>query len=666
MDSVLHIINQLQDLTVSIQVNTSNSLKLDLPQIVVVGSQSVGKSSILECLVGKSFLPKGTGMVTRRPLILQLKNTTTVLNAYKKKIITACDIPYLKYLKLIDEDRLFLELKENQFFLLDEASVINFSMDIAQKECGCFLHEPDKIYVDFDLIREEIISETERLLGRTNSISPKPILLRIYSPRIADITLIDLPGIIKIPLLHQPGDIEVQILNLMKTYISHENSFILAISAANVDIANSDALKLAREVDPSGERTLGIITKCDLMDNQTNALDILSGERYPLKRGYIGVVCPSERSMIKKDGIASIIKEEKFFFSKNTAYSSIQHRCGIGFLMESLNKMFLTHIEKKVPQLKIQLLTLINDLEAQKKELGEEISSDKSNDGSLLLQYLYKYSCDFQNSIDGTITYNITHSELVGGARLRYIFHECFTKSLFNYDSLCQLKDDEIRTVIRIAAGPKSPLFIPDAAFEILVRKQVERFKAPALQCADYVYEELRHIIATCSVATKQHFDLLHAHILKVVYELLERRLGPTTNMISTLIDMESAYINTNHPDFCRAHECIVKLHTSPTSLGFNPLHPAIPHINIKVKAVQTPGENDLALQTLCVDKTTQNLSLGRIPTLLRLPPLTSDGEKAELDKMKLLIQAYVNIVKMLSSALELLTETFTKSIEIE
>jgi dynamin 1-like protein len=83
MDGVLHIINQLQDSIVSIQVNTSNSLKLDLPQIVVVGSQSVGKSSVLECIVGKSFLPRGTGMVTRRPLILQLKNTTTVLNTYK-------------------------------------------------------------------------------------------------------------------------------------------------------------------------------------------------------------------------------------------------------------------------------------------------------------------------------------------------------------------------------------------------------------------------------------------------------------------------------------------------------------------------------------------------------------------------------------------------------
>jgi dynamin 1-like protein len=67
----------------------------------------------------------------------------------------------------------------------------------------------------------------------------------------------------------------------------------MAVTPANQDIANSDALKLARRVDPYGERTIGVLTKLDLMDEGTNALDIIKGNVYPLKLGYIGVVCRS-------------------------------------------------------------------------------------------------------------------------------------------------------------------------------------------------------------------------------------------------------------------------------------------------------------------------------------------------------------------------------------
>ena len=77
-------------------------------------------------------------------------------------------------------------------------------------------------------------------------------------------------------------------------YASPENAIILALSPATVDLANSDSLKLAREVDPDGERTVGVITKIDLMDDGTNALDSLNGKEYPLKLGYFGVKCRSQ------------------------------------------------------------------------------------------------------------------------------------------------------------------------------------------------------------------------------------------------------------------------------------------------------------------------------------------------------------------------------------
>ena len=76
-----------------------------------------------------------------------------------------------------------------------------------------------------------------------------------------------------------------------------ENALILALSPANADLANSDALQLALEVDPKGDRTIGVITKIDLMDEGTDAIEMLSGKLYPLKLGYFGVKCRSQKQV---------------------------------------------------------------------------------------------------------------------------------------------------------------------------------------------------------------------------------------------------------------------------------------------------------------------------------------------------------------------------------
>ena len=125
-----------------------------------------------------------------------------------------------------------------------------------------------------------------------------------------DLTLVDLPGLTKVPVADQPSDISVQIKNLVYSFVRQHNAIILALSPANADLANSDSLKLAREVDPNGERTIGVLTKIDLMDEGTNALDLLNGTVYPLKLGYYGVKCRSQKNINDKMSIAQAIQVE--------------------------------------------------------------------------------------------------------------------------------------------------------------------------------------------------------------------------------------------------------------------------------------------------------------------------------------------------------------------
>ena len=145
-----------------------------------------------------------------------------------------------------------------------------------RSDYATFRHKPDVRYTDFDLVRKEIEAETDRLTGRNKGISREPIYLTVFSPRVVDLTLVDLPGIARIPVGDQPKGIEVQVRSVLMEYIESPNSIVLAVMAANVDLATSVAIQLAKHVDPEGVRTIGVLTKLDLMDEGTDVYDVLA------------------------------------------------------------------------------------------------------------------------------------------------------------------------------------------------------------------------------------------------------------------------------------------------------------------------------------------------------------------------------------------------------
>lgn len=177
-----------------------------------------------------------------------------------------------------------------------------------------------------------------------------------------NLTLVDLPGMTKLATGDQPSDIENQIQRMIKEYITNDNCLILAVSSANTELYNSDALKIAREVDPSGKRTIGVITKLDLMDKGTDALKILENKEFKLALGYVGVVNRSEMDIKddKKDIEAAIISE-RLFIKEHPSYKHITDRMGIEFLRKTLS-LQLTN-QNTLPDLKSKLESGFSSLE---------------------------------------------------------------------------------------------------------------------------------------------------------------------------------------------------------------------------------------------------------------------------------------------------------------
>ncbi|KAI1115199.1 Dynamin central region-domain-containing protein [Nemania sp. NC0429] len=511
-DDLLRVVNQLQDLV----FNTIGSDSLDLPQIVVVGSQSAGKSSVLENIVGRDFLPRGSGIVTRRPLILQLIN--------------------------VEED-------ESE---PDAHAAYRNPTQARRSEWAEFHHIPGRHFTDFGDVKREIENETSRVAGSNKGINRQPINLKIYSPHVLNLTLVDLPGLTKVPIGDQPADIEKQTRTLISEYIAKPNSIVLAVSPANVDIVNSEALKLARHVDPLGRRTIGVLTKVDLMDHGTNALDILSGRVYPLKLGFVGVVNRSQQDIQGNRPMEEALKAEAEFFRHHPAYRNIAARCGTQFLAKTLNQTLMAHIRERLPDIKARLNTLMGQTQQELASYGDMHFSGKEHRGSMILQLMTRFATSFISSIDGTST-EISTKELSGGARIYYIFNSVFGSSLESIDPTSNLSALDIRTAIRNSTGPRPSLFVPEMAFDLLVKPQIKLLEMPSQRCVELVYEELIKICHTCGSTELSRYPRLQAKLIEVVSDLLRERLGPASSYVESLISIQRAYINTNHPNFLGA-----------------------------------------------------------------------------------------------------------------
>ncbi|KAK9475671.1 Dynamin central region-domain-containing protein [Lipomyces japonicus] len=516
-EDLIPVVNKLQDLV----FNTIGTDTIDLPQVVVVGSQSCGKSSVLENIVGKDFLPRGTGIVTRRPLILQLINLPT------GAITQSLDDTSSDSLASAQPNRLPDEWAE-------------------------FLHVPGRKFYDFSEVRREIENDTVRIAGNNKGINKDPINLKIFSPHVLNLTLVDLPGLTKIPIGDQPTDIEKQTRNLILEYILKPNSIILAVSPANVDLVNSESLKLARQVDPQGRRTIGVLTKLDLMDHGTNAIDILSGRVYPLKLGFIGVVNRSQQDIQVNKSLPDALKAEQDFFFQHPAYRNISFRCGTQYLAKSLNNTLMAHIREKLPDIKARLNTLMGQTQQELASYGEPQIGNSENRGLLILQLMTKFAGNFISSIDGTSS-DISLKELCGGARIYYIYNDVFGKSLNVINPTSNLSVLDIRTAIRNSTGPRPSLFVPELAFDLLVKPQIRLLEPPSQRCVELVYEELMKICHNCGGPELARYPKLQSKIIEVVSDLLRERLGPTSKYVESLIAIQRAYINTKHPNFLGA-----------------------------------------------------------------------------------------------------------------
>ncbi|NXX88000.1 MX protein, partial [Centropus bengalensis] len=429
---------------------------LALPAIAVIGDQSSGKSSVLEALSGIA-LPRGNGIVTRCPLELKLKR-----------------IPATEEWK------------------------------------GKLCYRDVNIQVQNASEVEKAIREAQDVVaGTKGAISEELISLEVQSPHVPDLTLIDLPGIARVAVGDQPEDIGEKIKSLLKKIIGCKETLNLVVVPCNVDIATTEALKMAQEVDPSGERTLGILTKPDLVDRGTeeSVINIIRNLVIPLKRGYMIVKCRGQQDIQNNLALAAAIQQEKKFFETHKHFSVLleEGRATIPHLAEKLTNELVRHIIKTLPILENQIREMLQKTVQELQKYRKGTARTESEKLIFLTDLIKIYNQDISQATRGEE--HLLENEIRLFTKVRKEFktwadiileHAANVKTTVP-GKVCKY-EDQFR-------GREFPGFINYGTFEEIIKEQITELEQPAIEILNNVIGLVEEKFLDL---TKRHFANFH------------------------------------------------------------------------------------------------------------------------------------------------------------
>lgn len=490
MERVVGLVNRLQQICTQLGDTAGNSILVDkLSSIVVVGGQSSGKSSVLEAVVGRDFLPRGTGIVTRRPLVLNL-----------------------------------VHLDDNN-----------------AKEYGEFMHKQGNKFFDFDKIRQEIEDETERLLRTVpgnKAVSPVPIYLTVYSPMVPNLTLVDMPGLTKVPIDGQPPSIVQDLEDMCRQYIKGDNAIILAVTPANADLATSDALRIAREVDPPGDRTIGVLTKVDIMDKGTDCREILMGKSLRLKHGWVAVVNRGQADINKRMSMTDARAREIEFFRSSDSYRDLDN-IGTTYLANKLSNHLINEITRKLPDIQSYVDKTIHDYQSQLKSLGQDVTGNRGKMLHLILTICQKVEKAFNKIVDGGEG---------GGERVLEVFDVKLKEAIYKlpFDKILTLKN--VRNTINEADGYQPHIIAPEAGYRRLIEDGLTLLRDPSAKAVEATHQILKSIVTAAinEVPELQRYVNLKSEILAHSAVTLDKLKEDSEATVRTLVDMEGSYLSAN------------------------------------------------------------------------------------------------------------------------
>ncbi|PPS96988.1 Dynamin-like protein [Cryptosporidium hominis] len=430
-----------------------------------------------------------------------------------------------------------------------------------------FEKDKNKKFTDFEKVREEIDRLTDEVAGKNKGIVDDPIILTIYGTQCPDLTLIDLPGITRVPLKgsDQCDNIEQLTRDMAIRYARDPRTIILAVIPANADMSTSDALQLSRRVDPKGLRTIGVVTKIDLMDRGTDASKMLHGDEVPLRLGYTGVKNRSSADLKAGKSIKDALEDEATFFSTHPVYRNLSPELvGTKNLVSKLTKVLFKHIRTFLPDIRREINARIRTLSSRLDEFGQSVPLESSDRTQLMWAMITDYCEMIKNTIRGKYdkrlqTYFDHGSDggMSSGAQIRVIFNELLDEYTEN-DVTSELTDYDIDAAIRMHEGDSMPGFPSPDMFEYLILPHLRKIQAPVMECLDKVTSALENVSQKVAHKVFSRFPKLSDQILDRSQEILLQEKENTKTILEQLVEAETGYLFTNDSKYLTEHGSVI------------------------------------------------------------------------------------------------------------
>ncbi|XP_056610040.1 interferon-induced GTP-binding protein Mx-like isoform X6 [Triplophysa dalaica] len=463
---------------------------LNLPAIAVIGDQSSGKSSVLEALSGVA-LPRGTGIVTRCPLVLKLK-------------------------KVKNEDTWLgvLSFKDQHMELESPAEVENAVLDAQMKLAG------------------------------QEGISHEVITLEIQSNNVPDLTLIDLPGIARVATGNQPKDIEKQIKDLIEKFIQKQETISLVVVPANIDIATTGAIQMASNVDPGGFRTLGVLTKPDLVDKgmEEAVVKIVKNLEIPLEKGYMIVKCRGQQDINDKLNLAEALEKERMFFKASAHFRPLlkDGKATIPRLAEKLTNELVLHITNSLPQLQEELKMKLAKTTQDLKLLGDGVPLDEHEKNNFLIKKIHQYNDALEKLNRAEDDHKVSGKKVY-----TQIKKECDTWKMLLDKKTAKMSPvnlhlrTEVVDNIRVHRGKELPGVVDKTTFESLICEHIDELEDPALT----FLKDVRDIVlSSVNTIVVQHFERFPRLLREAEYpieDFLEEEFQKAEEKVQSQFRME-------------------------------------------------------------------------------------------------------------------------------
>ncbi|GLJ35681.1 hypothetical protein SUGI_0717020 [Cryptomeria japonica] len=412
---------------------------INLPSIVVVGDQSSGKSSVLESLMGIS-LPKGQGICTRVPVVIRMQNCKP------------------------EECLTIIEYNGKKQFIAESS------------------------------ITKTLNSITEEISGTEKGIGDTPIILTVCKPNAPELTMVDLPGITRVPVHGQPQDIYEQISRIIMQYIAPKESIILNVLSAAVDFSTCESIRMSQQVDKKGERTLAVVTKVDKAPE--GVLEKVTDNAVNIGLGYVCV-----RNMVGNETNSQAREMESKLFTRDPDLSKIDKTMvGIPVLAEKL--------------MQIQKLVVQGDIELFPDE-------PEMHCIAFLHRMFESYLCDLSSAIE---------------------------------EAPDEFLVEEVKLLDK-AQGISFPNFVPHSVLVSLIQSRIESVSERSRDIATKACEYIDKVVCRVIDIQTQCYPRLHSASRRAFQALIDRKKEECIRFVVDTLDMQKTIFFTMNPGYLESRQ---------------------------------------------------------------------------------------------------------------